>query len=321
MRGNPVRLVTAAALLLGEYLTMSHMVDARIVAARGGFWTAVAHLGSAGPMMVTTAAAWFMLFRLAPIPVLAPQHPLPDAPWTVRRAPWLLAHGVSFGALVSVTAQVFGSPVAPSGPAPLWVAAWCMLTILVVVSGLLGVLGGARWLRVVPQDLRVAGPVGLLAWLGGLASAAGWTECSPATLVPAAQLLAWFSVPTQVIPGTTLIRVDRFVLAVTSGCSGHEGYGIFGVLMLAFLFASRKNLRSYRTWMVLPLGLLVVWAANVLRFAVLASIGVLFQPSLAVASFHSKTSWVLFSALAVGAATVIRHRQPEYPGGGSTEDV
>jgi uncharacterized protein len=100
--------------------------------------------------------------------------------------------------------------------------------------------------------------------------------------------------------------VGPFVLAVTPGCSGHEGFGIFSVLILAYLFASRRTLRFPRAWLVLPLGLLTVWTANVCRFTLLAYLGFLFQPSVAVASFHSKASWVLFSALAVGAAAALR---------------
>lgn len=307
--GSRARLGLAAGLLFAEYLVISHMVDAMSVVGRGGAWRVAAHLGAVGPLIVTTAAAWFMLYRLRPraanganVEALSSGNPLP-----VHRPRWLLAHAVCFASLLFVTNSLFGTIVAPRGPAFLWLLVWLLLAILVLVTVLLGILGGARWLLVMRRDLLVAGPVGLLAWLGGLTTAFGWQYCSSFTLVPVAQLLSWLSIRATAIPDRNLLRLAPFTLQVSPECSGHEGFGIFCVLMLTYLGQSRHEMRLIYACLALPLGLFIVWVANLARFSALAWVGIAFGPSVAVASFHSKASWVLFAAIAVGAAGILGH--------------
>jgi exosortase/archaeosortase family protein len=301
--GSRLRLALAAGLLFGEYLVISHRVDAMTVIGRKGVWRVAAHLGAAGPIIVTTAAAWFMLYRLRP--GAQPHAPPIGAALPVSRSRWLVAHAVCFVSLLWVTDLLFGMDAAPQGSGFLWLVTWSFLASLGAVTGLLGVLGGARWLFVMPRDLRVAGPVGLLAWLGGLTSAAGLQHFISLTLIPVAELLSWLSIRAAAVPQRYLLRLAQFTLQVAPECSGHEGFGVFCTLMLVYLYLSRHELQFNRAWLALPLGLFVVWAANLLRFSVLVCIGIYFGPSIAVAGFHSKASWVLFAAISVGAAGIL----------------
>jgi exosortase/archaeosortase family protein len=321
--GGKPRLFAAAALLFSEYLTISVRVDAASAASRGGIWTAVAELGAVGPVIVTTAAAWFMISRLGtadvespePVALVEAEHPSHGDPRPVPRLPWLFIHALSFAALLSLSISMFGSSRAPAGPALVWFIGWCSAAALVFVSVLLGVLGGARWLRVLPKDLGVAGPLGLLAWVAGLASAATWPYSSSITLEPVASLLSrCLPLGSVAQPGARLLRIDHFILSVSPGCGGHEGYGVWLVLMAAYLVAQRKNLRSACAWLALPVGLLIVWAANVVRFASLSYLGVLFGAPVAVAAFHSKATWVLYCGLAVLSGALARRTLMRGPG-------
>lgn len=167
--GSKMRLAAAAALLFSEYLVISVGVDAASTAKRGGVWSVVAQLGAVGPVLVTTAAAWFMTFRL--------------------------------GAAAADRGEPAGAPVSehPSHGEP-----------------------------------------------------------RPVARLP------------------------------------------FLVLMAAHLYGAHRRLRSPGVWLALPAGLVLVWAANVVRFAALSHLGVLFEPRVvAVAAFHSKATWVPYCGLTV----------------------
>jgi exosortase/archaeosortase family protein len=315
--GSKLRLFGAAGLLFAEYLTISVWLDAASAAGRGGLWNAAAELGAVGPLIVTTAAAWFTIFRLGtasfdaskatPLPRV--EHPSHGDPRPVARLPWVFVHVLSFGALVWMSISMFGSSTAPAGPALVWLVGWCAAAALVFVSVLLGVLGGARWLRVLPTDLKVAGPVGLLAWLAGLASAATWPYTSSVTLEPVARLLSRCLPDRSVtLLDATLLRLDDLILSVSADCGGHDAFGVFLVLTAAYLCTVRKFLHSAGPWLALPVGVLVVWAVNVIRFAALSYLGVVFGAPTAVAAFHSKATWILAAALAAGSAALVRRR-------------
>lgn len=308
----------AAALLLGEYLVISHVVDAGSVSPRGGIWLLAAQLGSLGPLMVTTAAAWFMLFRLQPARFSKRANdtnaPNDDRETKTRAVapngfpwkPWLVVHCLSFGSLLPLTDAIFGRPVAPPGPAALWIMGWLVLTTGTAVSCLLGVLGGARWLNKLPNDLRVAGPVGVLTWLGGLASAALWPQCVAWTLQPTAALLQLFSVGARAHSKAGLLSLEHWTMRVSPGCSGHEGFGIVALLGLAYAVRYRQQVDGRRFLLALSVGLFAVWAVNVMRFASLGVLGDAFGARFAVASFHSKATWVLDAGLALLVVMFLR---------------
>lgn len=311
--GNRALLVLAAALLLTEYLVVSHLFDARSVAVRGGLWTWVSSVGEVGPPIVTTAAAWFAFFRLAPADRKRPARASDPSP--VPRLPWLFAHIFCAALLLWVTQAMFGLRAAPKGSAMLWLLCWTLLVVATATSALLAVLGGARWLRVLATDLTAALPVGLLAWLLGLSSADLWRAYGSWTLDPVAAMLHTLTGHASADAPASLLHLQHWSMQVSPGCGGYEGFGILLALTASYTVRFRTSLRAQRVPWIVAAGLLSIWVTNLLRFALLGSLGNVLGPRVAVASFHSKASWVLFSGLALGTVLALRRfaKRPEPP--------
>lgn len=301
--GSRRLLVLAGALLLGEYLVVSHSFDARPVVSRGGWWTWLGSVGALGPVLSTTAAAWFASSRLGPG---AQRRANLGDPRPVRRLPWLGVHLVSAVALWFVLTAMFGRAEAPEGPAALWFLLWVALVLLTGTSALLMVLGGARWMTVLVRDLGRALPVGVLAWFAGLLSAGYWPEHARYTLEPAAVVLRGLSIEAHAVSSASLLELADWTMQVAPGCGGYEGFGAFFVLALAYAVRFRRALRPARFAALAGLGFFAVWLVNVVRFVLLSVVGNVLGPSAAVASFHSKGSWVLFCAVALAVVAAAR---------------
>jgi len=95
-------------------------------------------------------------------------------------------------------------------------------------------------------------------------------------------------------------------VTIAASCAGYEGIGVIVVFLGAFLWLERRDLRFPRAWMLLPIGVIAVLAANVLRVATLVMLGRWVSPAMAEGSFHSKAGWVLYCAIALGMVAVAR---------------
>ncbi len=310
-------LIGAASVLLGEYVVLSHRVDAHSVLERGGIWRVAGEVGYVAPLIITTAAVWFALFRLAPLGVCQGGSSrvaasLGGGGRSVSRLPWLALHAIAYAALLYATEVIFGSRNAPPVPAALCLLGWTFLVLLTAASSLLGILGGTRWLRVLHRDLAVVGPPSLLAWVAGLVSASTWYVGARFTLTPVTLLLRLISVEAASVSSRYLLHADSWTMVISPGCSGYEGFGVAIAIIAAYLVRFRRELDFPKALAAVPMGVLAVWLANVVRFVLLSLVGDWFGPSAAVASFHSKASWLLSASVALGVVAVTRKwtRQP-----------
>jgi exosortase/archaeosortase family protein len=309
--GSRSLLVLAGTLVLVEYLAISHAFDAGTIAVRGGVWALASRIGELGPLAVTTAAAWFVSFRLSP--VRSVRATLPGDAARVPRLPWLLAHVVSATAAFAVTEAVFGGATAPPGPGPLWLLLWLVLAAATTATGLLGVLGGARWLRVLPKDLGPALRLGLPAWLLGIGASALWPIGSSTTMEPVELLLQALGAHAVADPAESLLVLENWAMRVSAGCAGYEGLGVVFGMVTGYLFLFDNHLRLAHAVLAVPIGVVAAWLLNVLRFVALSLLGNGFGSGPAVASFHSKTSWVLFAGVAVVTIAGIRRFSVKTP--------
>lgn len=107
-------------------------------------------------------------------------------------------------------------------------------------------------------------------------------------------------------PVRFILRNGDFAIAVGKQCSGVEGFALFLFFASSYLFAFRDGLRFPHVLLLLPIGLAVSWAFNVVRIALLFWIGVNISPDLAVEGFHSHAGWLMFTLLALAMVAASR---------------
>ncbi|MBQ4808288.1 exosortase E/protease, VPEID-CTERM system [Phaeobacter sp. HS012] len=105
-----------------------------------------------------------------------------------------------------------------------------------------------------------------------------------------------------------LIRVDGFLVEIGEPCSGVEGFALVTTFMGLYALLMGRDIRQTRYWLVLfPAALLLSWAFNVARIAILILIGAWIAPEHAVNGFHSYAGWLMFTLLAL-LVLAIAHR-------------
>lgn len=99
-------------------------------------------------------------------------------------------------------------------------------------------------------------------------------------------------------PSTLIIDTGRFAVQVSSVCSGLEGMALMLAFCSAWLVLLRKEYFFPRALLLIPSGLLLIFALNGLRIATLVLIGHAGWPDMAVYGFHSQAGWIAFNCAA-----------------------
>jgi exosortase E/protease (VPEID-CTERM system) len=103
-----------------------------------------------------------------------------------------------------------------------------------------------------------------------------------------------------------IIGSDDFLVMVADGCSGVQGAALITALIGAYLVFNRRDLRFPAAFLLLPVGIVLSLALNIVRIAALIEIGARGAPDLAVNGFHSNAGWLIFTALSLGLIAVAR---------------
>jgi len=183
-----------------------------------------------------------------------------------------------------------------------------LLGALVTALAALGTAAPVRWMaREVLRRWRIpllALAVGVLSWRAAAAAESFWGVLSDGTLHGVACVLRHFSNSVIVDPGQDLIGVGDFEVIVAPVCSGVDGIGLVVLFEAVWISLARSRLRLPRALLLLPLGALAAWAANVIRIAALILVGASGRVELAVGGLHSKLGWILFIAIALGSVAL-----------------
>jgi exosortase E/protease (VPEID-CTERM system) len=216
------------------------------------------------------------------------------------RLKWLLIHALLLLPLLPLSYYLYGdrgSPLPFALMAPLW--ALCAAgAVLALVAGLapasvwksvaqaLGVL----WLY---AALAAAVAASAMQW-----SVALWRPTAAITFRAVHQLLVPLIPSLSADPGTLVLRSHRFAVEVSDQCSGLEGAGLLLAFCGAWLLCFRREYYFPRALLLLPLGLALSFALNVLRIATLMLIGDAGYPQMAIYGFHSQAGWIAFNCTA-----------------------
>ena len=132
-----------------------------------------------------------------------------------------------------------------------------------------------------------------------------WTALAPET----GAILSLLGVPNTVqavagftAPGLTFTPIHSNVaatLVITTACSGIYSFGIFAAAYIAFLLTEYAR-PSRRLWLVLGLGFLASYAANLLRMVVIVLVGYYTDTAQSdlqnLLLAHSYAGWIIFLA-------------------------
>lgn len=147
---------------------------------------------------------------------------------------------------------------------------------------------------------------GGLAWAVGVSAQTFWPLLRWATFWVSHCLLRLGFTETVCRPDAAELGIADFSVEIAPMCSGIEGMGLALVLLAGCLYVFRQDYAFPRALMILPLGVTMMWLANVLRIVLLIVIGHVLSPRVALGGFHSQAGWLAFNAVCLGLCSSSR---------------
>lgn len=296
------RWIAVGAMVAAEYGLLSTKFDAYPLIAAGGTGAWLGNLGTIAPLALTVVTVAIALGGRR----LSSALDAVEITARARLVGGLVVHGALFIALYVLTQRVFGHPHAPSLALAI---TWSAVAVAAPVAAFAAAFRLGAMLPLARQlwrPLAWAAGFGSLAWGAALLSEWLWEPLGRATVVLAGGLLSLASGQAFFDPNTATLGIGEFGVRVAPVCSGYEGVGLIIVVVGAYLLWARKDLRFPNALLLLPLSVVLVFAANVLRIAGLVLLGASGAQGIALGGFHAKAGWVLFCAVALGVVAWAR---------------
>jgi len=305
MKAGNLRLGAWLALLVVEGLSLAVTFDSEALAALPrGWWTfALAPAGSIMPLAASIGAALILVTWARPGSFLFP--------FRAGRLAWfdLLVQLVCFAALFAVTARLFGGKAAALAVPRVQalVVAWIALVVVTAVTWVrigipLATLRGV--LRRRASLLLLAGAMCGTAYAVGRLAQGLWLPLRRATFAVASVVLRGLVDDAFVDRSQLVLGTSRFAVEIAPSCSGYEGVGLSWVFLGTALWLFRDRLRFPRAFVLLAIGTVVPWFANVLRLVALVLVGSYVSEDVAAGAFHSYAGAIMFCAIALGIVAI-----------------
>ncbi|HEX4267581.1 MAG TPA: exosortase E/protease, VPEID-CTERM system [Steroidobacteraceae bacterium] len=228
-----------------------------------------------------------------------------DAPVRVR---WLALHAALLAPIAAALYNLYGTH-GVRLPFALLAGAAVLLTTLAVAALLLGLAPWSIWragAAAIGQRWLYALGAALAATAAIVSSQDLWAPMAQITFELVRLVLVPLVPALHADPAARTLYAPHFTVVVSQLCSGLEGMGLIFAFCAAWLIFFREEYRFPRALLLIPAGLLVVFALNVARIAVLVLIGNAGHPAIAVFGFHSQAGWISFNAVACGLVFVSR---------------
>jgi exosortase E/protease (VPEID-CTERM system) len=237
---------------------------------------------------------------------------------------FLLGHGATLAFFIGLTGVVLEGDLDTSSACPeVWVTAWLVTGLATLALWGATVVSPDQWLPFIRGSFRIvlAGTfVGLAAWGAGQLTESVWEPLSRINLRTVHHLLVLSGQETVYQPEELVVGTTAFQVMIAAPCAGYEGLGLIWIFLGAYLWLFRDRLRFPQAFLLLPLGTLAIWLANVLRIATLVAIGTWLSPALATGGFHSAAGWLASSAVALGVVA-LANRSPFFTAATSLQKV
>lgn len=113
-------------------------------------------------------------------------------------------------------------------------------------------------------------------------------------------MLAPFADGPVIRPTPFVVGTQTFNVAIEHKCSGFQGIGLVATLLAGYLWWFRRIHRFPQALLLLPIGITLIWLANLVRITALILVGIWISPRIAVDGFHSTAGWIAFVTVGLG---------------------
>jgi exosortase E/protease (VPEID-CTERM system) len=290
------------ALLLLEGLVLGIAFDAESLSSYPlGWWSPILrHAGVVMPASATILGAFVLVIWGRREVQAARMRLLPSVP-AKQCLLGLAMHAAGFIALVLLTNRLFDPNGDRTRPGVL-VLPWLISVVVTLLAWLVAAIPVPSLLEL----LRAHGSLILTGWVLGLtAFAAGrlaqglWLPLRFLTFRGAGMVLRTLVPGSFTDPSTMSLGTGAFAVEIAPECSGYEGVGLTAAFMIAAFWLFRARFRFPIAFLLLPLGAVLSWFANVGRVSALVLIGTYLSPDIAEGGFHSYAGSILFSTVAL----------------------
>jgi exosortase E/protease (VPEID-CTERM system) len=300
LQSLPLRLGILAAIFLSEKFLLHFLIDTNGALTAQGLAALVRDVQSQAFRLLGTGFVCLALFSYVRSGKIGARIFETTATTNIR-VRWLIVHALMVLSLVPLAFFLYRDP----GVEPRFAALTALCVFFVAVAVLSAFQAMAPW----STWRDAARRLGVL-WIYAALVAAAATWALPLTLKlwrPIAALtfelvrfLLQPLLPTLAADSSTLVlATSRFSVEIAEGCSGLEGVGLMLAFCCAWLLLFRAEYRFPRALVLVPIGLLLVFALNAVRIAVLVLIGDAGYPEVAVYGFHTQAGWIFFNCAAV----------------------
>jgi exosortase E/protease (VPEID-CTERM system) len=224
------------------------------------------------------------------------------------RAPWLFLQGILVASLAVLLWFLDGERGAIL-PFSIMVALLAVLGIAAALALFTAMAPWTLWLRAA----KALGAVGLYALIAALIATCViywsqelWAPTARVTFELVRHLLTPIIPTLHTDPVTRVLSTNHFAVEVSDICSGLEGVGLMLAFCCAWLVCFRQEYVFPRALILIPCGLALIFALNVLRIAALVLIGNSGHPEVARYGFHSQAGWIAFNMAACGMVLASR---------------
>jgi exosortase E/protease (VPEID-CTERM system) len=305
--GLPARLAVVGAVFFAEKIFLNEFVDfERVDAAQGlgAILRASQHWGFRFLVAWLAAIALFSYVRGGPR--------LDAAAASMRAAPirigWIFGHLLCVAVLAALSYLLYRYTASDWSFAAV-VALWMVVSAAAAFAALLAIAPGPLWLAAGRALGLIWGYAAIAALLGtGAIQLAQmlWAPTAALTFDVVSRVLAPLTPTLTADPATLVLSTDRFAIQVAEGCSGLEGMALMLVFCVAWLTYFRREYFFPRALLLIPVGLVAMFALNVARISALMLIGHAGYPDVAINGFHSQAGWIAFNAAAAGLVLLSR---------------
>jgi exosortase E/protease (VPEID-CTERM system) len=230
--------------------------------------------------------------------------------------PWVIGHLAAYGCFAWATQRIFEGSALVADPVR-WVVFW-FAGLLATLTFWARAVGSLNFWRQALQSSWRGLLFGTVAGIAALVlvrwTSAFWEILQRSTFWAAEGLLRLFDLYVVCRPAEFVLGTQAFQVEIAPQCSGYEGIGLSWVFLGAYLLLYRRELRFPAALLLLPVGSLVIWAANVVRIAALIGVGTCGFPELARGGFHSQFGWLAFNAVGLGLVAISRRARLFYRG-------